>query len=223
MGALRVFPGAARPRHAVITSAVRELRDMTDEEMLAMLCEAPALPPEIRIEELAHLLARDGVTGTAQRIGWTPAQVQRAVLALGFAARRVAAAERKRQPVIASGEDLYRLLAPDLRGYAKERVVAVYCDGAKRFLAKEVCAYGDEGSCPFPLAHIVARSLDVGARYVAVGHNHPSGDPAPSEQDVEYTRHLAAVLRSAGVTLLDHVIFTERDFTSMRFEGLLDQ
>lgn len=212
----------ALPRHAVVTSVVRELRHLSEEELLMLLCEAPALPAGMKVDDLAHLLASEGIPGAAQRTGWTPAQLQRAVLALAFATRRGAAAERKLRPVIATGEDLYRLLAPLLRGFRQERVVAVYCDGDKRVLTHEVCAYGDEERCAFPMAHIVRRALELGARYVAVGHNHPSGTPQPSQEDVEHTRHLAAVLRSAGIVLLDHVIFTERDFVSMRLERVLE-
>ncbi|HEY8425173.1 MAG TPA: JAB domain-containing protein [Limnochordales bacterium] len=201
---------------------VVELRQMSDEALLAALAGAPLLPPDLSVDDLCHLLARDGLEAAARATGWTPAQLQRAVLALAFAARRVAAVERKRAPVIASGEDLYELVTPHLRGFRQERVVAVFCDRGKRVLSTEVVAYGDEGRCPFPAARIVTRALELDARYVAVAHNHPSGDPSPSREDLEVTRSLRDVLRSEGVILLDHVIVTERDFTSLRLEGHLD-
>lgn len=101
-------------------------------------------------------------------------------------------------------------------------MVAVFCDRGKRVLSTEVVAYGDEGRRPFPAARIVTRALEQDARYVAVAHNHPSGDPSPSREDLEVTRSLRHVLSSEGVILLDQVIVTERDFTSLRLEGHLD-
>lgn len=96
---------------------VVDLRQMSDEALLPALAGPPLLPPDLSVDDLCHLLAQDGLEAAPRATGWTPAQLQRAVLALAFAARRVAAVERKRAPVIASGEDLYELVIPHLRGF----------------------------------------------------------------------------------------------------------
>jgi len=75
---------------------------------------------------------------------------------------------------------------------------------------------------PFPLTcWIMRRALDLSATAIIVVHNHPSGDPAPSQQDIRLTRDLAEAGRHLRVTLHDHIIVGASGHISLRSEGLI--
>ncbi len=73
----------------------------------------------------------------------------------------------------------------------------------------------------FPVARIVNRSHQLGARQILLFHTHPSGTPLPSSQDMTLTRRLCALLRRQGQRLTDHVILTQSRYFSFRSNGLL--
>jgi DNA repair protein RadC len=68
---------------------------------------------------------------------------------------------------------------------------------------------------------VVKRALDLGAAAIILVHNHPSGSPEPSRQDIAITRDIAAAAAKLGVTLHDHIIIGGKDYRSLRAMGLL--
>ena len=73
-------------------------------------------------------------------------------------------------------------------------------------------------ACP---RSMVKAALLLEADGVILAHNHPSGNPAPSQADICFTRRITNLFRTLNILLLDHVIFANRDFMSFRQEGLL--
>ena len=67
------------------------------------------------------------------------------------------------------------------------------------------------------------RSVRRAAAAVVVAHNHPSGDPTPSFQDIEVTKRLLQASEVIGIKLVDHVIVGNGCFTSMKSEGYFDE
>ena len=80
---------------------------------------------------------------------------------------------------------------------------------------------GDAGSVSLPIAEIVFDAISSRATGIVLAHNHPSGDPRPSDSDCRFTRKLCAVLNGLDCNLLDHLIFAGGDCTSFRAAGLL--
>jgi DNA repair protein RadC len=80
---------------------------------------------------------------------------------------------------------------------------------------------GDEVGAIFPLRQIVADALSHGSAGVILAHNHPSGDPTPSEPDRRSTRRLATAIEAIDCALLDHLIFAGPSCSSMRALGYL--
>ena len=82
-----------------------------------------------------------------------------------------------------------------------------------------------QGTLTASLVHpreVFRPALRESAAAVLVVHNHPSGDPTPSEEDRRVTRRLAEAGALLGVPLLDHVVVAERGYTSLREEGVID-
>jgi len=80
---------------------------------------------------------------------------------------------------------------------------------------------GDEGAAAFPLRDIIADAAEHGSAGIVLAHNHPSGDPKPSESDCRATRRLASAAEALDCTIVDHLIFASDDCMSLRSMGLL--
>ncbi len=143
--------------------------------------------------------------GQALRLG--------AAFALG---RRVEAARRRPRTPLRSAEAVFRHLEPRLRGRERECFVVLLLDGKHRLQAEEAVS---EGTLTSSLVHpreVFRPAIRGGAAAVVVAHNHPSGDPEPSAEDLEVTRRLAETGRLLGIPLLDHVIVGEGAWVSLR-------
>lgn len=80
---------------------------------------------------------------------------------------------------------------------------------------------GDEGGAQFPLRTIIADAARHGSAGLVLAHNHPSGDPSPSESDCRATRRLATAAEALDCTVLDHLVFGGDQVTSLRRLGYL--
>lgn len=80
---------------------------------------------------------------------------------------------------------------------------------------------GDETGAHFPLRDIIADAAAHRSAGIVLAHNHPSGDPRPSDSDCRATRRLAAAAEALDCTILDHLVFAGKECTSFRRLGLL--
>ncbi len=83
------------------------------------------------------------------------------------------------------------------------------------------CHPGDETGADFPLREIISDAVHHGSAGLVLAHNHPSGDPTPSESDCRATRRLAAAAEALDCAILDHLVFAGKECTSFRRMGLL--
>ena len=80
---------------------------------------------------------------------------------------------------------------------------------------------GDESGAAFPIRQIIADAAAHGSTGIVLAHNHPSGDPRPSESDRRATRRLATAAEALDCTVLDHLVFAGGACTSLRRLGYL--
>ena len=105
---------------------------------------------------------------------------------------------------------------------AQERTGALFVNARNRLLKDDPDIYrGTLDRAVVEPREILKRALLVNAAGVILYHNHPSGDPAPSREDREFTRRLAAASESVGVRLLDHIVVGRSGCISFREAGLL--
>jgi|SRR6478672_11790338 DNA repair protein RadC len=83
------------------------------------------------------------------------------------------------------------------------------------------CHAEDESGAQFPLRQIIADAARHHSAGIVLAHNHPSGDPRPSDSDCRATRRLATAAEALDCTLLDHLVFAGNDCTSFRRLGYL--
>lgn len=130
--------------------------------------------------------------------------------------RRVEAARWTAQDSVRTPEGVYRLLAPKLRGMEREALFVLTLDGRHRLTG---CQRVSEGTLTTSLVHpreVFAVAIRAAAAAIIVAHNHPSGDPEPSAEDLEVTRRLSDSGKLLGIPLLDHVVVGQGAFVSIR-------
>jgi DNA repair protein RadC len=108
--------------------------------------------------------------------------------------------------VISSWSALLRYLQFDLASDTTERFKALFLNARNELLADETISTGTVDGAPFYPREIIGRALEIGATSLVIAHNHPSGDPVPSREDLDCTRALDALCKGLGITLIDHVI-----------------
>ena len=122
---------------------------------------------------------------------------------------------------IATARQAANLVAPLFSDAAEEKLVVLLLDDWQRQLAIEEHDAAGPGAVDLPLRAIFKRALALNATGLVIAHNHPSGDPTPSEADIQATRRLAATAEALGIRLHDHLIFAAGAQASFRDLGLL--
>ena len=102
----------------------------------------------------------------------------------------------------------------------KESLWVAHVDQEARCLHVS-CHPGDETGAEFPIRQIVSDTLRHRSAGIVVAHNHPSGDPRPSDSDCRATRRLATATEPLDCTVLDHLVFGGGSCTSLRQLGYL--
>ena len=144
-----------------------------------------------------------------------------AIKTVHAAALRFARAEVMHQPVLNNWDRLMAYLNAALSRERVEHFRVLFLDNRNRLLADEAQARGTVNHTPVYPREVVKRALEVHATALILVHNHPSGDPTPSREDVEMTREIKAAAAVLGVVLHDHVIVGNGRWLSFRQEGLL--
>jgi len=106
------------------------------------------------------------------------------------------------------------------RPYDTERFHAVFVDEARVHLGDAPMGRCGRSGLSLRMRELFTRALGVGASGILIAHNHPSGKCRPSQCDIESTRRLEEVARALDIELLDHLIFTQDAFYSMRAGAL---
>ncbi len=135
------------------------------------------------------------------------------------AARVMNAASTQHGTPIRGGGDVYRLLSPRLRTEQKEHLVVLLLDGRHRLLEEITVSVGSLTSTVVHPREVFKPAIREGAAAIIVAHNHPSGDPTPSREDLMVTARLLEVGSMVGIELIDHVIIGDPGFVSLRERG----
>ncbi len=135
--------------------------------------------------------------------------------------RRIAVAAPEERVVIRSPADAANLLMYELSGLAQEHLYAILLDVRNRVIGKPLEVYhGSLNTALIRAGEVFREAVKVNAASLIVVHNHPSGDPSPSPEDVAVTRVLAEAGKLLDIELLDHLIIGQQRFVSLKERGL---
>ena len=104
---------------------------------------------------------------------------------------------------------------------AIEEVRVLLVNAKKMLIANESLWTGSVDEASVHVREVIARAIALGATALIIVHNHSSGDPAPSRQDIVLTKELIDAGRHMKITVHDHVIFGAQGLSSMRAMGLI--
>jgi len=128
--------------------------------------------------------------------------------------------EAGNKPVVKTPEDVVSLVRSRLKGKRKEHFLALLLDTRNQLIkAAEISVGSLDGSLVHP-REVFKEAISATAASVIFAHNHPSGDPTASEDDIRLTKRLAEAGEIVGIDVLDHIIIGDKNFLSLKREGL---
>ena len=109
----------------------------------------------------------------------------------------------------------------ELRREEQEELIALFLDTRNRLLKESLIFRGTVNASPASPREIFVEALSVHAVRLVLVHNHPSGDPAPSREDLQMTERIRSAGELLGIRLLDHIIIGDNRYSSLRERGIL--
>ncbi|MDH7799464.1 MULTISPECIES: DNA repair protein RadC [unclassified Beijerinckia] len=132
------------------------------------------------------------------------------------AGRRLALGEVKQKRVLASGKDVLDYCRAAMAFADREQFRILFLDKRNGLIADEVHGTGTVDHTPVYPREVMRRALELAATAIILVHNHPSGDPAPSQADITVTRDIQNIAQSLGIALHDHIIIGRDGHASLR-------
>ena len=222
---MKELPEDIRPRERLLKEGAGAL---SESELLAILLgtgsrEATAL-------ELASLLMarfknlRLLLDATVEELsevkGVGPAKASQVKAALELA-RRVSQYSGPSRPVITSPDDAAGLVMEEMRHYDREHFRALLLNTKNQVIGTDNVSVGTLNSSAVHPRELFRNAIKRSAASVILVHNHPSGDPTPSREDLDVTGRLSEAGKIIGIEVLDHIIIGDNRFTSFKAKGLI--
>ncbi len=220
---IRDFPQDERPRERFIQHGPQSL---SNHELIAILLRTGTKDEsvlqlsnrllshfeglrQLKSATLEEITAIKGI-GSAKAIQVLAAiEIGRRVTSLTFADRYV----------IRSPEDGAKYVMDEMRFLSQEHFVCLYLNTKNQVLHKHTVFIGSLNASIVHPREVYREALKRSAASIICLHNHPSGDPTPSREDIEVTRRLSESGKIIGVDLLDHLIIGENKFVSLKEKG----
>ena len=143
------------------------------------------------------------------------------ILAAVEIGRRMANLNYTDRYVIRSPEDGAKYVMNDMRFLTQEHFVCLYLNTKNQVIHKQTVFIGSLNASIVHPREVFREALKRSAASVIALHNHPSGDPSPSREDIEVTKRLVECGKIIGIDLLDHLIIGENKFVSLKEKGYL--
>ena len=144
-----------------------------------------------------------------------------ALKTVAAAAERLARDELASAPVLANWDKLLKYCRTAMSREGREQFRVLYLNRKNVLIKDEVQWRGTIDHTPLYPREVVKRALELQAAALIMVHNHPSGDPTPSQADIDMTRQVAEAAQSMGIVLHDHLIVARSGHTSFRDMGYL--
>lgn len=207
------------PREKIQVQGVRALSDV---ELIAVMLGSGTRSAPVRevAQRALPIVDRYGIDLRAEHLQAVPGIGSSKALGIVAAIELVRRRIRPEGTRITCARDVLPLLN-HLLDRPQEHVVALSLSGAHEVIRIRTVSIGLLASCPVHPREVFIGAILDRAYSVIVAHNHPSGDPKPSEEDRRVTESLREAASTLGIKLLDHVIIARRGHYSFQESGLL--
>jgi DNA repair protein RadC len=135
---------------------------------------------------------------------------------LAAAAGRIAKGEIKRSVALSSWDDVISYCRTGMAFADKEQFRILFLDKRNQLIADEVQQTGTVDHTPVYPREVIKRALELSATALILVHNHPSGDPTPSQADIQMTKAIVDIATPLGISVHDHIIVGKRGHASLK-------
>ncbi|WP_416464042.1 RadC family protein [Sphingomonas sp. VDB2] len=125
------------------------------------------------------------------------------------------------RPVLASWQALLDYLRADMAHLRVERVRVLHLNSRNMLIRDDHMGDGSIDQAAIYVREVIKRAMELGSAALILVHNHPSGDPSPSRQDIDITRQIVEAGKRLGISVHDHIIMAASGHASLRAQGLL--
>jgi len=220
---IKDLPSTERPRERLFHQGSNSL---STAELLAIILRT-GTDGENAVNMAGRLLARygglEGIAGASPQqlsqergIGQAKAAQIKAALELG---KRLMLSSLEERPQITSPEDAAALLMGEMSFLEQEHLKAILLDTKHRVIAITTVAVGSLNTARLRLGDLFRDAVKDNAAAIIVAHNHPSGDPTPSREDIKITREIIEGGNLLGIKVLDHLVIGKQRFRSLKEEA----
>jgi DNA repair protein RadC len=221
---IRDMPEDERPRERM---RLRGASALSNAELLAILLRTGSAGENV-VALAQRLLSRfEGLPGLGRaafaelcgekHVGEAKAAQVLAALELG---KRIISAQPDQRATVRSPEDVYALVGAEMALLEAEHLKVILLNVRNQVMGVREVYRGSVHSAVVRVAEVFRDAVRENCPSIVVVHNHPSGDPSPSPDDVALTKQLCEAARLLAVDLLDHVIIGRRGPASLRQMGL---
>lgn len=221
---IKSLPSEDRPREKLIKKGASTL---TNSELLAIILRTGnkkenvvSLSNKIFNKYNLKSLSRIELSELKKILGIGEVKASQ-IIACFELARRLKAFKKDKKPVIKNARDLVRIFTPEMSSLKKEHFKGIYLNSRKRILKEETIFVGSLNESVIHPREIFKIALSENAAAIILLHNHPSGDPTPSNFDIEVTKELIKAGNILGIEILDHVILGDNKYISFKEKNLL--
>ncbi|MCQ2567783.1 MAG: DNA repair protein RadC, partial [Mogibacterium sp.] len=179
------------------------------EDVISYACEEIGDLGRADVKELTEI---DGI-GTSKACS--------IVASIELAKRIISDSGHEKRKTIRDGTDVAELLMQEMLYEKREMLIELLLNVKGEVESKFIVSVGELAGTNVHPREVFSPAIRKGAAAVIIAHNHPSGDPTPSDDDILATRRLIEASRIIGIKLVDHVIVGNGTFTSLRAEGVM--
>ncbi len=143
------------------------------------------------------------------------------LICIGELSRRIAKASASEGIVMGSPETIANYYMEDMRHQSQEILQMMMLNTKNRLIAEKIISKGTVNASLISSREIFLEALKHHAVYIILIHNHPSGDPTPSREDIVVTRRVREAGRMIGIELMDHIIIGDHSYISLKERGII--
>ncbi len=222
-GTVRGLPSSDRPRERLYTRGAAEL---SLQELLAIIIGGGTRGSGALVLALSLL----GEFGDLVTMGRAGVDELRRVPGIGFArgcqvvaafelGKRFARESRSSGSSVRAPKDIARMFMDEMKHYDREHFKAAFLNTKNQVIKVVTVSIGSLNASIVHPREILKPAIAVSAASIILVHNHPTGDPTPSREDVEFTRRFAKCGELIGIELLDHIVIGADRFQSLKESG----
>lgn len=223
---LRELPDWERPREKLLRKGAAAL---SNAEILALLLRT-GTQTKTAMDLAGEILTLDS-SGIRFLVDCSPEDLRRVsgmgdakiceLLAAVELGRRIASTRTEKLGKITRSDDLAVMFMERMRYYREEHFICLLLDARGEIIEETEVSVGNLTSTAADPREVFSRAIRRSAGCVALLHNHPSGDPSPSDEDLKITRRLARAGELVGIRVVDHIIIGDGEYASLRGMGIL--